>query len=120
MKTTLIIGASTNPDRYSFKAANLLTKFGHPVLLYGLRSGTVGDNQIIVTKEIPNKLIDTITLYVNPFNQTDWIDFILKVKPHRVIFNPGTENPELYMLLSQNNIAYEEACTLVLLNTNQY
>lgn len=119
MKKTLIIGATTNPDRYAYKAAENLKRHNHPIVPVGIREGEVFGEKIINTKEI-QKDIDTITLYVSPENQKDWYDYIIKTNPKRIIFNPGTENAELQKLLSENNIAFEEACTLVLLNTNQY
>ena|SRR6478609_9785735 len=121
MKPTVIIGASENPHRYSYKAANLLKKHGHQIFPYGIREGKVADEFIDTARE-HNTLrnIDTITLYINPAHQVDWYDFIVHSKPKRVIFNPGTENPELESILDQSGIPYEEACTLVLLNTDQY
>ena len=67
-----------------------------------------------------NRLITTVTLYLNPKRQEEYYDYILSLKPQRVIFNPGTENPDLYKILRENNIENEVACTLVLLGTNQY
>lgn len=119
MKNTLVIGASTNPERYSFKAINLLREYGHPVVAIGLKQGSVGDVDIV--KELLDfKAIDTVTLYLNANRQEAFYDYILRLKPKRVIFNPGTENPELYQLLDKHDISYEASCTLVLLHTNQY
>ena len=116
---TLVIGASTNPERYSFKAINSLLNHNHSVVAIGQKIGEVSDVKI-QTKQIPLKNIDTVTLYVNPKNQRDYYNYILQLQPKRVIFNPGTENPEFYQLLKSNNIEVEVACTLVLLATNQY
>lgn len=118
-KKTLVLGASTNPSRYSNIAINRLVRYGHPVVAVGLRDGTVADVSIHTNKE-PFKDVDTVTLYLNPRRQEEYYDYILSLKPKRVIFNPGTENPYLYELLRANNIDYEVACTLVLLGTNQY
>ena len=119
MKKTLVVGASLNPARYSFLAINRLTQYGYPVVALGLREGEV--NGVQITKErLAYKDIDTITLYLNSSRQKDYYDYILSLKPKRVIFNPGTENPELYNILRFNNIEFEAACTLVLLGTNQY
>ena len=74
----------------------------------------------IQTKTIPLKNINTISLYLNPLRQRDYYNYIVESKPKRVVFNPGTENPELYQLLQLNAIEYEIACTLVLLTTNQF
>jgi len=118
-KKTLVIGASTNPDRYSYRAVNMLVGKGHSVLAIGQKAGEVAGVKI-QTKAIPVKNIDTITLYLNPGRQRDYYNYIIEAKPKRVVFNPGTENPELYQLLELNDIQVEVACTLVLLATNQY
>lgn len=120
MKNTLIIGASENPERYSYRAANLLKKHGHNVFPFGNKVGKVADEPIVVTQDLPKDNIDTITMYIGPNHQPSWYNFILNVKPKRVIFNPGTENPELEEMLKKAAIPFEDACTLVLLNTGQY
>ena len=118
-KKTLVLGASTKIDRYAYKAVNMLVEKGHSVLAIGQNSGEVAGIKI-QTKAIPLKNIDTISLYLNPVRQRDYYNYIIEAKPKRVIFNPGTENPEFYQLLELNNIKSEVACTLVLLSTNQY
>lgn len=118
-KKTLVLGASAKPDKYSFKAITMLADKGHTVLAIGQNTGEVAGVKIY-TKAIPVKNIDTISLYLNPIRQRDYYNYIVDAKPKRVIFNPGTENPEFYQLLELNNIKAEVACTLVLLTTNQY
>ncbi|WP_367757237.1 CoA-binding protein [Flavobacterium sp. WC2430] len=118
-KKTLVLGASTKPERYAFKAITMLVDKGHSVLAIGQNNGEVAGIKI-KTKAIPLSNIDTITLYLNPARQRDYYNYIVEAKPKRVIFNPGTENPELYQLLELNNIKSEVACTLVLLTTNRY
>ena len=119
MKKTLVIGASLNPSRYSNIAINRLVSYRHPVVAIGLRVGElVGVN--IVKEKMPFKEIDTVTLYLNAKRQEEYYDYIISLQPNRVIFNPGTENSEFYKILNENNINFEEACTLVLLSTNQY
>ena|SRR6478609_3498067 len=118
-KKTLIIGATTKPDRAAFKAIGLLVSKGHSVLAVGQNAGEVAGVKIN-TKAIPVKNIDTISLYINPSRQRDYYNYIVEAQPKRVLFNPGTENPELYQLLELNNIKYEAACTLVLLTLNKY
>lgn len=118
-KKTLLLGATTKPDRYAFRAINALTQKGHTVLAIGQNTGEVAGVKIY-TKAVPVKNIDTVTLYLNPNRQRDYYNYIVEAQPKRVIFNPGTENPELYQLLELNNIEVEVACTLVLLATNQY
>jgi uncharacterized protein len=119
MKKTLIIGASTNPERYSYKAAEKLLDFGHPIEMIGRKEDVLFDKLIHVKKaEIDD--LHTVTLYISAKFQIEYYDYILKLKPKRVIFNPGTENTEFQELLSKNNIDFENACTLVLLATNSY
>ncbi|WP_353085194.1 CoA-binding protein [Flavobacterium sp.] len=118
-KKTLVLGASTKPERYAFKAITMLVEKGHSVLAIGQNQGEVAGISIR-TKNIPLKNIDTVSLYLNPLRQREYYNYIIETKPKRVVFNPGTENPEFYQLLKSNNIKVEEACTLVLLATNQY
>lgn len=118
-KKTLVLGASQNPARYSYLALNKLSSHHYPVVAIGRRKGQVGDVEID-TEQKPLKDIDTVTLYLNPQNQKPYYDYIISLKPKRIIFNPGTENEELYTLAKQNGIEVMEACTLVLLSTGQY
>ncbi len=119
MKKTLILGASTNPDRYSFKAANMLVKYGHKIIPVGLKSGQLA-GETILTGQPMEEGVDTVTLYLGPKHQTDIYKYVLSLKPKRVIFNPGTENDEFMDLLEEKGIEPVEACTLVLLSTHQY
>ncbi|WP_431158400.1 CoA-binding protein [Winogradskyella poriferorum] len=118
-ETTLVLGASLKPERYSNIAIGKLVDNSLNVKAFGLKSGIVKGVDID-TELKPYKNIDTVTLYVNPQRQKDYYSYILNLNPKRVIFNPGTENPEFYDLLIENNIHAEVACTLVLLATNQY
>ena len=119
MKKTLIVGASPNSDRYAFKATEMLKEYKHEVYAYGLKKGMIGDSQI-QTDWPENNDFDTITLYVGPQNQPSYYDKIIHLNPKRVIFNPGTENIGFENLLIKNNIEAIEACTLVMLITNQF
>jgi uncharacterized protein len=118
-KKTLVIGASENPSRYSNLAVKKLATHGHPVLALGKKRGTIG-NIIIETEKLAFDDVDTVTLYLNPGNQKEYYDYILSLHPRRIIFNPGTENEELEALANKNDIVVQEACTLVLLSTNQF
>jgi predicted CoA-binding protein len=118
-KRTIVIGASNNPDRYSFKAVSLLHQYGHEVFPLGIKKGTIGQIEIFNDK-VDLTDIDTVTMYVNPTLQQEWYFYILNMQPKRIIFNPGTENNEFRQLAEAHGIECEEACTLVLLNTNQY
>lgn len=119
MKKTLVVGASLKSERYSNIAIRRLRSHNHEVVAFGLKGGLVGDVQID-TELLEYENIDTVTLYLNPKRQEAYYDFIINLNPNRVIFNPGTENPEFYDLLKENKIDFEVACTLVLLSTNQY
>ncbi|MBO9637783.1 CoA-binding protein [Siphonobacter aquaeclarae] len=116
---TVVIGASTNPARYAFLAANRLLQHGHEVELVGKEQGEVAGIPI-QTGQPALKNIDTITLYLNPVRQQPVYDYLLSLHPRRIIFNPGTENPELARLAEAQGIETTEACTLVLLATGQY
>ncbi len=118
-KKTLVIGASDNPERYAYKAMKMLQEYNHPIVAVGRKQIEVLGTQIEKDK-IHFDGLDTVTLYLNPKNQVEYYDYILSLKPKRVIFNPGTENPEFYKMLEQNGIEYEVACTLVLLRSMQY
>jgi uncharacterized protein len=118
-KKTVVLGASAKPEKYSYKAISMLVEKGHTVLAIGQNTGEVAGVKIY-TKAIPLSKPHTVTLYLNAARQRDYYNYIVESKPKRVIFNPGTENPEFYQLLELNNIKVEVACTLVLLATNQY
>lgn len=118
-KKTLILGASNNPERYSYLALTRLRQHGHPVTAIGRKATRVQDVEI---ETVPHPIdhLDTVTLYLNPVHQRAYYDYILSLKPRRVIFNPGAENPELEALVTAQGIQAMEACTLVLLSTGQY
>lgn len=119
MKKTLVLGASTNPSRYSFLAAHKLVDHGHEIILVGLKEGEVAGQKIQKKwPQVPD--LDTITLYVGPAHQPEYYDAILSSGAKRVIFNPGTENAELQELVRQNGMKAEVACTLVLLSIGNY
>ncbi len=118
-KKTLVLGASSNPSRYSYLAINKLVAHNHPVVAVGLKEGVVNNVQIVKDKP-QEKDVDTVTLYLNPKNQIPYYDYIISLNPKRIIFNPGTENDELVSLAEKNGIEAVEACTLVLLGTGQY
>jgi len=118
-KKTLVFGASLKETRYSNLAIQKLLKNKLEVVAYGLKSGNVSG--VIIDTELKlYNTIDTITVYMNPSRQKEYYEYLIGLKPNRILFNPGTENPEFYILLKENDIAYEMACTLVLLSTSQY
>lgn len=118
-KTTLVIGASENPERYAYKAVQALLYNNQEVVALGRNHGQIGDIPIHSTPpSIEN--VDTISLYLGPQHQANFEEYILHLAPRRVLFNPGTENAALEKTLEQAGILTERACTLVLLSTNQY
>ena len=119
MKATLVFGASLKTNRYSNIAINRLLENNIKTFGFGLKEGGVGSVQI-KTNLSEFKNIHTITLYMNPMRQKEYYSKIIDLNPKRVIFNPGTENPEFYKLLKTENIEVEVACTLVLLSIGQY
>jgi uncharacterized protein len=118
-RKTLIIGASENTERYSYKALQMLQNHGYEVEALAQRPGRVED--IVFQVGFPSlQDIDTVTLYINPQRLQDYEAYIISLQPRRVIFNPGTENGALMKKFEKAGILCEEACTLVLLQTGQY
>jgi len=121
MKKTVIIGASTNPNRYSYEAAGLLKRYGHEFVPIGIKKGEVFGKEILDIRTTPSiSQVDTVTLYIRPELQTEWEDYILSLHPKRIIFNPGAENPQFGKRLNTLGVEPIEACTLVMLRTNQF
>ncbi len=118
-KKTIVFGASLKPNRYSNYAVQRLVAKNFEVVAFGLNNGEISGVQIDA-ELLPYQDLHTVTLYLSPKRQKDYYDYIVSLNPVRVIFNPGTENSEFYNILKANNIAFEAACTLVLLATNQY
>jgi len=119
LKKTLVIGASDNPDRYSYLAVNRLRSKGHPVVALGRRPVKVAD-VAIETEKKDFSGVDTVTLYLSPGLQKQYYDYILSLQPKRIIFNPGAENRELADLARDHGIEPMNACTLVMLSTGQF
>ncbi|MBA3682168.1 MAG: CoA-binding protein [Bacteroidetes bacterium] len=119
MKKTLVIGASENPERYAFKAMTSLSKHGVENIGLGLKEGEVAGSKIVTGKPQFTD-IDTVTLYVGTRNQGEWIDYLIGLKPKRIIFNPGTENPEFYAKATKAGIECVEGCTLVMLSIGNF
>jgi predicted CoA-binding protein len=119
MNRTLVFGASLKPNRYSNIVINRLAEKGIATQAFGLQVGVI--NGVEISTNLDNiQNIHTITLYLNPKRQENHYNDIINLQPARVIFNPGTENPQFYDKLEQNGIEVVIACTLVLLATNQY
>ena len=119
MRKTVVLGASPNSKRYSFLAVQRLVESHKDVVAVGRREGEVSGIKILTDRpEIEN--VDTITLYIGSANQPPWYDYILSLKPQRIIFNPGTENRELEKLAETEGIECTVACTLVMLSAGTY
>lgn len=117
----MIIGATPNPSRYAFLAAERLTNHHHPIVPVGIKQGEVFGNQILDLREKPSvDEVDTVTLYLNPAHQHEWEEYILSLRPKRIIFNPGTENPELEAKAAEQGIDTLNACTLVMLSASTF
>jgi len=119
MKRTVILGASPNPQRYSHKAVLALHNNNHEVFPIGIREGKIGEIDIILEKP-QIAYVHTFSMYLSIDNQLAYYDYIIKTKPKRIIFNPGSENPELAKLAQEAGITTENACTLVLLRIGAY
>jgi predicted CoA-binding protein len=121
IKKVIILGASPDPARFSFRAANALADRMHDIVLIGLKQGMVRGVNILDIRTQPFiDNVDTITLYMNPRNQQPYYDYILRLKPRRIIFNPGTENNQLSELALKHHIEVVNDCTLVMLGTNSF
>lgn len=118
--TTLIIGASEEPTRYSHMAANRLLDHGHAILMLGKRAGELRGQAIHTRMPAVAPAIDTVTLYVNPTHLEAYRDLIVGLQPRRVIFNPGTEHPEFMAELRAKGVEVQPACTLVMLSIGAY
>ena len=119
MKKTLVIGASENTERYSNRAIRALRKNTISVMAIGLKPGEV-DGVRIQTGFPKIEDIHTVTLYINPRRQPQYYEYILSLKPKRVVFNPGAENLEFEEKLKNTGIEALEACTLIMLSIGNY
>jgi predicted CoA-binding protein len=121
MKKTVIIGATPNPSRYAYIASEMLTEYDHEIIPIGIKSGEVFGKTILNIRNNPEVIdVDTVTLYIGPQHQEEWYEYILSLKPKRIIFNPGTENPNFEKQAEAAGIEVVEGCTLVMLRSNQY
>jgi predicted CoA-binding protein len=120
-KLTLVVGATDNPERYAYRAAELLQAKEIPFVPIGIKKGVVLGEEIFDLRLKPVLAgIHTITLYLGPQNQSEWIDYLIGLGPKRIIFNPGTENPLFFQKAESAGIEALEACTLVMLTTGQF
>ena len=120
-KKTVVIGASPNPSRYSYLALRMLQDNGYEAVPVGIKKGEIFGKEIQDLRKRPHiENVDTVSLYIGPRHQPEWYDYIIGLKPARIIFNPGTENNEFIKQATDSGIEALEACTLVMLRTGQY
>jgi uncharacterized protein len=121
VKRTVIIGATTNPARYAYIAARMLTDYQHEIIPVGLKEGEVFGKEILdILEKPPVNDVDTVTMYIGPQRQPEYYNYILDMKPRRIIFNPGTENEVLEKMAEDRGIEVVYGCTLVMLRSHQY
>jgi predicted CoA-binding protein len=121
VKKTVIIGATTNPGRYAYLAARMLTDYRHEIVPVGIKEGQVFGKEILDIFEKPTVAdVHTVTLYIGPQRQPEYYNYILGLKPKRIIFNPGTENDEFEKMAEAEGVEALEGCTLVMLRSGQY
>ncbi|MGB1242205.1 MAG: CoA-binding protein [Chitinophagales bacterium] len=119
-KKTVILGASTHPWRYAYLAATKLTGHGYEIVPIGNKEGIVANEDIVIGQPDINN-VHTVTMYLRPIHQAEYYEYILEtLQPKRIVFNPGSENPELAAMAEKKDIEALEACTLVMLSTGQY
>lgn len=121
MKKTVIVGATTDRSRYAYLAAQMLSQYRHEIVPIGIKKGELFGTEILNIFEKPViRDVDTITMYIGPRRQPEWYEYLISLKPKRIIFNPGTENDVLENMAEKKGIEVIEGCTLVMLRTNQY
>ena len=121
MKKTVVIGATDNPTRFAYKAVQKLLIYGHEVVRVGIRHSAIGDLRILHLQDKPKiDGVDTVTMYVGPQHQPAWYEYILSLKPKRILFNPGTENLEFERMAENEKIETIHGCTLVMLASGSY
>jgi uncharacterized protein len=121
VKKTVIIGATTDRSRYAYLAASMLTNYQHEIVPIGIKKGELFGKQILNIYDKPViDNVDTVTLYIGPQRQPEWYEYILSLKPKRIIFNPGTENDTFENMAEAQGVEVVEGCTLVMLRSYQY
>ena len=119
-KTTVLLGASPKPDRFAYKAVRSLQRRNIPVIALGRKDADL--DGIKIRKGMPGDIgpVHTVTLYLNPKNQEEYYDYIISLQPSRIIFNPGTWNPDLAELARSHNIEVVRDCMLIMLNSSKF
>ncbi|MFO8234760.1 MAG: CoA-binding protein [Bacteroidales bacterium] len=119
MNKVMVLGATPNRKRFANTCVKSLIRYGYPVIPLGIKEGSIAGHEIII-KKIPVKGLHTITIYLNPENQKEYYDYIIKQEPKRIILNPGAENPELKAIAEEKGIDVIEDCTLIMLNSGKF
>jgi uncharacterized protein len=120
-KKTVIIGATPDPSRYAYLAAHMLTDYSHEIVPVSIKRGEILGREILDLRKKPViEGVDTVTMYIGPQNQPEWYEYILGLKPKRIIFNPGTENYEFEKMAEERGIEAVQGCTLVMLRSRQF
>ncbi len=119
MQKIMVLGASPNRQRFSNTCVKSLIRYGYQVVPLGNREGEIAGHPIQL-KRPQLKDIDTITIYLNAKNQEEYHDYVLGLKPRRIIFNPGAENPSLKEKAEKKDIEVVEDCTLIMLNSGYF
>lgn len=115
----VVLGASDNPERYSYKAVSRLVKHQYPVVAIGKKKGYIGEVPI-VTDQPALKDVHSVLIYLSPKHQGEIFDYVVSLRPKRVIFNPGTESPEFEDMLESCNIKVVHDCSLVMLALGRF
>lgn len=118
-KKTIVLGATPDPTRFAYKAAHMLNRYGHDIIPVGMKKGEVAGKAIENNNPAISD-VDTITLYVGTRNLPPLFDYIIGLKPKRIIFNPGTENDDLIRMAEERGIEAVLGCTLVMLSVGSY
>ena len=120
MSNVAVLGASKNPERIAYQAVARLLQKGHTVIPINPKGGEIFGVGVYQSLDAIESPVDTLTMYIAAEHQATEVDAIERLRPRRIIFNPGSENPAIYSRLERAGIAIQEACTLVLLSTNQF
>lgn len=120
-KLTVVLGASADPSRYAYLAAERLRNYDQLFRLVSIKRGELFGEPFLDLKSKPQiENVHTVTLYIGADRLDEWKDYVLSLKPERIIFNPGTENMALAKSAQDNGIETVFGCTLVMLGTGQY
>ncbi|MGM0612939.1 MAG: CoA-binding protein [Bacteroidota bacterium] len=118
-KKTIVLGVSPDPKKRAHRVCKKLMEKGHTIVPLGIREGKVNNIPIITNTNNPQKA-HTIVIFLRASRQKAWLSYILASNPKRIIFNPGSENPELVEIAKEREIDVLYGCTLLMLSSNRY